>query len=226
MAWAGTTTRVDNFDYPLNLATTSQGHGGWTIKDTSSAGTPTYIATAEDGGSIKLLCDNQSEAQAITLYHSDILMYDLANLSNMWWVAKVSGVDAVTVITIGLGAAQADDEDTVVTNAWFKMEGATSTTALVVETDDATNDNNDVATGSTLAAVYKRCFLDFSQGLADVRFYLDGARVAASTTFDMSDLTSGLNVQPYCQVTKASGTGVPGLQLAQFGVTYKWSYGA
>lgn len=226
MAWAGTTKRVDNFDYPLALATTSTGWGGWTIKDTSSAGTPTYTATAEDGGSVKLTCDNTNEAQVVTLYHSDLLMYDVRKLSNVWWVAKVSGIDAVTVLTLGVGSAQADDEDTMATCAWFKIEGATSTSAVVVETDDATTDNADVATGTTLSTTYKKMLVDFTQGLADVRFYVDGARVAATTTFDMSALAAGLNVQPFVQVSKASGTGVPSVQIAQFGITYNWSYGA
>jgi len=225
MAWGMTHTKVDNFDYAITLSTTP-GMNGWTISDTSAAGAPTYAGTSEDGGSVKLTCTNTSEAQNITLYQNDVVNYDLDDISNVWWVAKVSGVDAVTVVTLGVGSAQADDEDTVATNAWFKIEGASSTSAVVCETDDGTTDNDDEATGKTLAAVYKRFLIDFSQGLSDVRFFIDGERVAAGTTFDMSSVSSGTNVQPYAQVGKASGTGTPALQIAQFGITYKTSYGA
>jgi len=131
----------------------------------------------------------------------------------------------VTNLAVGMASAHNATADNVATNAWFRLIGATSTTALVVETDDATNDNDDVATGATLANVYKRLLIDTSD-LTSVKFYVDGARVAATTTFDMSDISSGLNVQPYISHAKASGTGVPILDIAQFGVTYNWSYGA
>ena len=225
MAWGMTHTKVDEFDYAITLSTTP-GMNGWTIADTSSSGTPTYAGTTEDGGSVKLTLAATSEEEIVTLYQNDVLMFDPADVSNVWWVAKVTGIDAVTTLVMGLASEQNDTEDNVPEHAWFRMEGSASTSAVVVESDDATNDNNDVATGTTLAATYKRFLLDFSQGLSDVRFYVDGARVASGTTFDMSDITSGHNLQPFVQLHKASGTGTPAVQLAQFGITYKTSYGS
>ncbi len=225
MAWAGTDCFIDNFNR-AQAFTTTPGQNGWTIADTSSAGTPTYLCITEDGGAAKLTIANNDEAEIVTLYTGDVLPYDIRQISNVWWVAKVAGIDAVTTLTLGVGSARNDTDDSVATNAWFRMQGSASTSALVVETDDATTDNNDVATGTTLAAVYKRLLIDFSQGLADVRFYVDGARVASGTTFDMSAVAAGQNVQPIVQLQKASGTGVPSVTIAQFGITYKWSYGA
>jgi hypothetical protein len=225
MAWAGTTTFVDDFARAQAFTTTSL-QNGWTIADTSSSGTPTYLCITEDGGAAKLTLAATSEAEIVTLYFGDVLPYDIRNLDNIWFVAKVAGVDAVTTLTMGVGSARNDTDDSVATNAWFRMEGSDSTTAVVVETDDATTDNNDVATGTTLAAVYKRFLIDFTQGLSDVRFFIDGARVAAGTTFDMSAVAAGQNVQPLVQLQKASGTGVPAVTIAQFGAHYKWSYGS
>ena len=139
---------------------------------------------------------------------------------------KVAGIDAATTLVVGVGSAQNNTADSVATNAWFRMEGSASTTAVVVETDDATNDNNDVATGSTLAAVYKKLIIDFESGLPDVRFFIDGERVASTTTFDMSDLTAGLNVQPFVQLQKASGTGTPSVTIAAVNIVYSYAYGA
>ena len=62
--------------------------------------------------------------------------------------------------------------DSVTTNAWFRMEGSASTTNLVTETDDNTTDNNDIATGSSLATTTRRLKVDFSNGQDDVRFYV------------------------------------------------------
>ena len=220
-----TITNIDHFDRAQSL-TTTPGHNGGTIKDTSSTGTPTYLITGEDGGGMKLTLVNQSEAEIVTMYKNDILYLDLANLQHMWFILKVVGIEAVTTLTFGAAAAQNDTDDSIVTNAWFRMEGSASTTNIVVETDDGTNDNNDKATGETLAAVYKKCVIDFTKGLKDVRFTIDGARVAGTTTFDMSDLTAGLNVQPFVQLQKASGSGVPSVTIVQYGEQYSYAYGA
>jgi hypothetical protein len=225
MAWAGTTTWIDNFDR-AQIFSTTPGHNGWTIKDTSSAGTPTYLCATEDGGSAVLTIANNTEAEVLTLYQNDVLPFDLRMISHVWWVAKVAAIQAESTLVLGVANAQNDTADTVGVSAWFRMEGGDSTTALVVETDDVTNNNDDKATGVTLAAVYKKLLIDFTQGLNNVRFFVDGARVAAGTTFDMSDVATGQNVQPFVQSQKSSAAGQPVVTIAQFGITYKWTYGA
>ena len=221
----GVSTFIDNFNRAQSF-TTTPGMNGWTIADTSSAGTPTYLTITEDGGAAKLTLVNTSEAEIVTLYQNDILIYDVRQLKNVWWIAKVAGIDAVTTLTFGVGSARNDTDDSVATNAWFRMEGSVSTTLVVAETDDGTTDNDDKATGVTLSSTYKKFLIDFSNGIADVRFFIDGARVSQANTFDMSLLTAGLNVQPMVQIQKASGTGVPAVTLAQFGCQYEWAYGA
>lgn len=221
----GVVTFIDNFDRAQAL-TTTPGVNGWTVKDTSSSGTPTYLTTGENGGAMKLTLHNQSEAQIVTMYQNDILFLDLADLQHVWFTLKVAAWDNVTDLVLGVAAAQNDTDDSVVTNAWFKMDGSVSTSAIVAESDDGTNDNDDVATGETLAAVYKKFDIDFTKGLKDVRFSIDGARVASGTTFDMSDLTAGLNVQPFVQIHKASGTGVGSVTIAQYGHQYRYQHGA
>ena len=221
----GVVKNVDHFDRAQALLTTP-GHNGWTVKDTSSSGTPTYLTTGEDGGAMKLTLVNTNEAEIVTMYKNDILYLDLANLQHIWWILKVVGIDSVTDLVFGVAAAQNDTEDSVVTNAWFKMDGSVSTSIIVAESDDGTNDNDDVATGETLAAVYKKFDIDFTRGLKDVQYIIDGERVAKATTFDMSDLTSGLNVQPFVQLNKASGAGVAAVTIAQYGEQYSYNYGA
>jgi len=94
---------IDEFDRPLSLSTTPEGGTGWTVKDTSTTGTPTYATATNDGGGLALTLAATSEAEIVTLYHNDILMYDLDYLQHLWWIAKVSGIDAVTTLTLGLG---------------------------------------------------------------------------------------------------------------------------
>ena len=72
---------------------------------------------------------------------------------------------------------------------------------------------------------YKKYGIDFSNGLNDVRFFIDGSRVASSTTFNLSAITSGNNAQLTMQIQKASGTGVPALQVTRVAIAYQFADG-
>jgi hypothetical protein len=48
--------------------------------------------------------------------------------------------------------------------------------------------------------------IDFTGGKSNVKFYVDGIRVAAGTTFDMSAATGSL--QPYVQIQKTADTNI------------------
>ena len=215
----------ENFDR-AQAFTTTPGQNGWTVADTSSAGTPTYLCITEDGGAAKLTLAATSEAEIVTLYFNDVLPWDLRKLQYVKFIAKVADIDAVTSLAFGVGSARNDTLDSVGHLAWFRVEGSASTSAVVVETDDTVTDNDDKATGETLGSVYKTFLIDFSQGLSDVRFYVEGERVAASTTFTMAGATSGQNVQPVIQLQKASGTGTPSVTIAQIEASYTYAYGA
>ena len=198
---------------------------GWTVSDTSSAGTPTYLAITEDGGAAKLTLAADSEAEEVTLFHNDVLAFDIRNVKYAKFVAQVAGIDAVTTLCFGLASARNATPDSVAVNAWFRMQGSASLTNVVVESDDATTDNDDKATGYTLANVYKTFVIDFTNGLKDVRFYIEGERVAAGTTFDLSAVAAGQNVQPYITLQKASGTGTPSVTIALVEIAYNYAYG-
>lgn len=225
MITRGTRDFCDLFDRAQVFSTTP-GVNGWTIADTSSAGTPTYLCATEDGGSAVLTIAATSEAENVCLYLNDVLPWDLAQLQYVKFVAKVSGIDSATTLVFGVGSARNDTPDSVTVSAWFRMEGSASTTAVVVETDDNTNTWDDQATGQTLSSTYKTFLIDFTNGLADVRFFVEGERVATGTTFDMSDVSSGQNVQPIIQIQKASGTGTPAVTLALIEAQYRYAYGA
>lgn len=232
MVSRGITTFIDNFNR-AQAFTTTPGQNGWTILDVSSAGTPTYLTVTEDGGAADLAFDSQSEAQTVVLYNNDVLIYDVRQIKSVWWILKVTAFSAVSTLTAGVASAYNATPDSVATNAWFRMQGSVSTTALLVETDDAVTDNDDKATGATLGTTYKKLLIDFTNGISDVRFFVDGARVgmgngaaANDGRFDMSGLTAGLNVQPYISLQKASGATVDAVRVAQFGIQYEWAYGA
>jgi hypothetical protein len=217
---------VEKFDRPLTLTTTPEGGTGWTMQVDTTAGTPTYATITEDGGALQIQLANNTEIERVGVYHNDILVFPLEGIDYVWYIAKVAAIGATTVCTMGIGSARDDDEDAVAVNAYFKMEGATSTTAVEVETDDGTNDTASTSNGVTLAAVYKKMLIDFTNGLSDVRFFFDGARIADGTTFDMSNITAGQNVQPIIQLEKGATAGQPTLTIAEFGIQYNAALGA
>jgi hypothetical protein len=204
--------------------TTTPGYHGWTAVLTGT--TPTALCITADGGAAKLTLTSTSESQLAVLYLNDVLPMDFRQIKYIEFVCSVAGVDAVSTLVWGLASAHNATLDSIATNAWFRMQGSVSTTAVVVESDDAVTDNDDKATAQTLAAVYKTFKIDFENGIRDVRFYIEGERVSAETTFDMSALTAGLNVQPYVAVAKASGTGVPSITIASVKAVLNFAYGA
>jgi len=196
---------VEDFLGPQTLTASPAGSDLWDIADTSSAGTPTYVVGGTNGEATITLAST-SEVENVCLYQSDVLNYDIDKLIDIEFRIKMgqAALDAASQVAFGLCSARNDAIDSLAAHASFRVIGADSTTALVVETDDAVTDNDDVATGATLINAYKRCVISFAAGTSDVRFYVDGARVAASTTFDMSGYTSGL--QPYVQIQKTADT--------------------
>ena len=219
-----TVCKRDYFDRAQAYTTTPAGEFGWTAADTSTLGTPTYLNISGRGA--KLTLASTSEAEIVTLYQNDVLPYQLNKIQQVRFVAKVASVDAVTTLTFGVGSARNDTDDSVATNAWFRIEGSASTSNVVCETDDGTTDDDDNATGVTLGSTEKEFIIDFTNGLSDVRFYIDGARVAASNTFTLAAASSSQNVQLLVQLQKASGTGVPSVTLKLAEVIYNIADGA
>ncbi len=200
------------------------GDNGWTIKDTSAAGQPVYAN--QNGGGGKLLCDNTSEAQIVTLYQNDVLWLPLLNVKLVRLNLLVGAFDANTVAVAGLASAQNDTEDSVATNAWFKVIGGASTHSIVCETDDGTTDTDDVATSQLLSTTSKELIIDFTRGINDIRFAVDGQPVAQSQQFSMAAATGSTYVQPFFQLHKASGTGVGYIKCDHIKVEYDLALGA
>ncbi len=208
------------------VAAAGSGAGGpWVKADTSSSGSPTVGGLA--GGGLRMLLASTTEVENLCVYHGDVLSFDIDEIVSAEFVVKtVATLDSATSIAFGLCSARNDDPDSLAAHASFRLIGSNS---VVVETDDGTNDNDDVATGLTLGTTWKRFRLDFasrnttmeapslSKGRkSNIEFY--GAndngslrRVASGTRFDMSNYSSGL--QPYFQIQKTSDANTDNLDI-------------
>ncbi|MFM2012689.1 MAG: hypothetical protein RLZZ396_1473 [Planctomycetota bacterium] len=192
------------------LPTSADPATAWLVDDTSSSGTPTYTKGTSEA---TLTLAATSEIENVCLHFNDALDFDIDLIQRIEMRAKIgaSTLTSGSILCFGLGSARDDTANSVVANAWFRMEGASSTTQVYVETDDGVRDNDDVATGVTLGTSYKEFVIDFTGGKSNVKFYIDGKQVAAGTTFDMSGYSLGL--QPIIQLQKAANTNVDSVVL-------------
>ena len=196
------------------LPTSANPATAWLVDDTSSAGTPTYTTGTSEA---ILTLASTAEVENVCLHFGDALDFDIDLIQSIEFRGKVTAtLDSATTIVMGLGSARNDDPDAIVANAFFKLAGSN---AVVCESDDGTTDNDDKATGVSLSSTYKRFLIDFTGGKSNVKFYIDGARVASSTTFDMSGYSAGL--QPIFQIQKTSDTNTDALTLDYVSVTCK-----
>jgi len=203
--------------------TTSPGSQGWTKKDTSAAGSPTCQVESAKGMRMRLAATN--EVENLCLYDNDVLNYKLGDLQLVQLLVSAPVVAATDVLVFGVASARSDNEETITNSAWFKIQGSASTSAVVVETDDGVIDNNDIATGATLGTVPKLLTIDFQQGIADVRFFIDDKPVATTKTFDMSNAADNY-VQRFLQIRKTGGTGQAELCVHRYRIRTKMSLGA
>lgn len=189
----------------------------WLVDDTSSSGTPTYTK-GTSVATLKLAAT--SEVENVCLHFGDALDFDIDDLQRVEMRVKLDAVLTTgTELVFGVGSARNDTTDSVAANAWFKMVGANSTTAVYVETDDGSVDDDDNDTGETLGTSFKRFVIDFTGGKSDVKFLIDGKRVLAGTTFSLADYSAGL--QPIIQIQKAANTNVNGVVIDYVKVTCK-----
>jgi hypothetical protein len=197
----------------------------WVITDASSAGTPTYtrLDHGETAGAFRpgvaaLAFDSQTEAQNLCLSFGDKLAFDINKVKgyecSLRYVGGAgSAIDSATSIAFGLTGDRADAIDSIAIAAIFRLIGNTT---LLTESDDAVNNNDDIATGVTVSdSNWRRFRIDFSN-LSSVKFFASDVndnlfRVSKTTTFDMSNYAAGL--QPFFQIQKTSDNNVDALQI-------------
>lgn len=209
----------DDFFGGGTLTTAGQGDP-WVVTTTGSS-TAAYV-DGSSTGEVTIDNDATAEVQNLCLSFGDKLSMGIGNIQGVEWRVKMNqaALDATTSLAFGLAGDRNAAIDSIAQALLFRVIGGDSTTAVVVESDDGTNDNNDVATGQTLINAYKTFKIDFSQGTSDVRFYMTGdnnsvlKRVATTTTFDMSNYTGSL--QPFIQFQKTSDTNTDGVTFDYF----------
>ena len=174
--------------------------GAWATVDVGDA--TEGLVSGVHAGEFALALAATSEAEQAVLYHGDNKNFDID--SKLIFECRAKVVTPGTGVTVVLGVADDDNatKDDIAANAWFRLEAAL---ALMAETDDGFTDNDDVDLSTTLVSGTYYTFRIDMTNTQDVKFYVDGVRVGAATTFNMQ--VFGGRLQPYFSVSKASGTG-------------------
>lgn len=215
----GKQTRKYRYDFRGALAIPTTADGGPFVKaDTSAGGSPTVSGLA--GGGVGLALDSTNEAQNLCIFMNDVLPFDIDDIISCEIIAKtVASLDSATQLAFGLISARNDAIDSITEAAVFRCIG---TNDVVVESDDGTNNNDDVATGLTLGATWKRFAINFAErnttmeppsvslgrksniGFYGANDHGSSRRVASGTRFDMSNYSGGL--QLFAQLQKTADT--------------------
>jgi hypothetical protein len=184
----------------------------WTAIDVSAAGLTTPVLVANScSGVVSLPLDATSEAQESGLTWGDVRTLGIHRglvfeCGLAFHTLPTTGVAAVW----GLAANKNATDDSVTENFWFRAQASG---AILAESDDTSTDNDDKATGVTVVADAYHIYRIDCSVTTDIKFYIDGARVAASTTFTAAGASATLALQPYFHIDKASGTGVGEIYL-------------
>ncbi|MER8941350.1 hypothetical protein NKH82_17845 [Mesorhizobium sp. M0915] len=180
----------------------------WGARDTAG-GAEAVVADAPNGV-MGLALDATSEIQLAGIDWADqrTLALNQGLIFEARFRLSVLPTGAVIVV-VGLEGDHNAAVDTVAESIWFRADG---NGVITVENDDTANETTKVATGVTLTtADWIVARIDCTD-IADVKFYINGERVAATTTFNMSTVPT-LALQPVARVSKGAATTVGTLQV-------------
>jgi hypothetical protein len=185
----------------------------WTLKDT--AGGSEAVVDDGNGGICVLSLSATDEKQEAGIYAGDMRNWTLNQ--GLCFEARIKPAVLPTdqaEIYFGLAGDYvegpiAEDDAGPAEHIFFCFDGSG---VLKIFTDDTTDDNNGVTTGTTLTASDWAIVRIDCSTITDVKFYVNGSRVATGTTFDMSTVAA-LRLQPFFMVHKETGTGVGTLHI-------------
>lgn len=183
----------------------------WVKKIVGAAPPTVAIVSNSAGGVVACALAASSEKEDAALYCNDQLTFDVTkNLvfesrASFAVLPSVAGVE----IVLGLQSAWIDGPD----NASFYLRFQANGSGLVnCQSFDGTTTKS-VSSGVTLVANAYHLFRIDASNVADIAFYIDGARVNAVGSVAFAATGSSAVLQLYASAYKASGTGVGTLNL-------------
>jgi hypothetical protein len=176
-----------------------------TVVTNSPTSAPLLVANAA-GGVAQMALAVTNEAERSVLYMGDQLPFDIT-MGLIWECRAAFHVltdVAAGIIVLGLASADNATADTIASNLWFRLEGASAN--ILWESDDNVTNDDDNDTGvDAVADEYHIFRIDCTIPTTPL-FYIDGNLVGTASAAFVAAGTGA--VQPYFAVEKASGASV------------------
>jgi hypothetical protein len=175
----------------------------WATHITGAAPPTVALVASGPNGAVACTLTNANEVQLAGFDTNDQRPFLISKGLIAEFRARFTTLPAsATTACLGLCGNHNAAIDTVAESAWFRWDAATAG-LITVETDDTNHETSKVTTNVTAAVNVSNIFrIDFSDPTS-VKFFIDGQRVAASTTFNMNQVTT-LVLQPVCRMDKAA----------------------
>lgn len=175
----------------------------WT-KKIIGAGPPT-VAKTGDGVNGDVLCSltADSQKQDGAIHMNDELMFSIAQ--GAIFEARITLTTLPTlngVASFGLWGAWADGGSAYRVGFEIPAGGV-----IACESDDAATDTSATSGITAVASTYNIFRIDCTTQ-TDIKFYIDGVRVASGTTFANAASAANSKAQPHAGLYKASGEGL------------------
>ena len=193
---------------PVILALGSAASGcRWVKKVVLTGGSPDVaILVDQAGGVVQCALDNASEKQDAGLCMDDNRSFDLTKGLIMEFRAKVS-VTPTLLAEVIMGLVD-DWTDGLIDSATYQVSfNLDGSTAIRVQMDDDATDL-DEDSGLTAAPGDWHIYRIDATVVSDIKFYVDGAHIATTNTFNFAATGANAILQPYFGLYKASGAGV------------------
>ena len=175
----------------------------WSKKIVGAA--PPTVAKTGDGVNGLIACSltADSQKQDAALHMNDELMCSIAQGAIMETRLSLTTLPTLlSVASFGLWGAWADGGSAY--RVGFEVPAAG---AVTCESDDAATDTSALAGVTMVAGTYYTFRIDCTTQ-SDIKFYINGARVAGSTTFANAASAANSKAQPHFGLYKASGAGL------------------
>lgn len=182
-----------------------------------------FVSSFANGG-YRLAHSADSEAQTQRLDFGDSLLVNMSKAPIFRARLKLNIANATMSadqrVVIGLGSAYNATLNSVVTNAWFRIEGANLN--ITVESDDGTTDDAPTDTTIDFADNVYQIFEIDCTSLSAVKFnvYTAAGVFQGSKTLSMADLAADTLVQPIVAIQRDAGAELEVVDIDYVQVTY------
>lgn len=199
---------VDDFlgAYSVIPAAGSAESGCLWVKKIVGAAPPT-VAILDDStnGAVECALTSASEKQNAELYHNDNQQFNV--LYNLVFETRFKLTTLPTgnaEAVLGMISAWADGLDSATYSAFVTCDGSGE---IICESDDNVTDASATSGVTLTTSDWAIARIEYATS-GEIKFFINGVRVAASTSFSWAASEANSKVQPITGLYKASGTGV------------------